>query len=78
LEETGEACQCTLKRYEEALGPDYILTLAIVNNLGLFYANQGRLEDAEKVYQRALEGYQKTLGSDHTLTLATVENLGLL
>ncbi|KAK5202314.1 hypothetical protein LTR41_011941 [Exophiala xenobiotica] len=48
------------------------------NNLGALYRDQGKLEDAEKVYQRALAGYEKALGVDHTLTLDTVHNLGNL
>jgi len=54
------------------------LTLHTVNNLGLLYTNQGKLGEAEKIYQRALEGYEKALRRDHTSTLSTVNNLGLL
>ncbi|KAK3955940.1 Tetratricopeptide repeat-domain-containing protein, partial [Pseudoneurospora amorphoporcata] len=42
------------------------------------YSDQGRLKEAETMYQRALEGYEKALGPDHTSTLNTVNNLGLL
>ncbi|KAK3947250.1 hypothetical protein QBC32DRAFT_385095, partial [Pseudoneurospora amorphoporcata] len=48
------------------------------HNLGLLYSNQGRLKEAEAMYQRALEGYEKALGPDHTSTLGTVNNLGNL
>jgi tetratricopeptide (TPR) repeat protein len=47
-------------------------------NLGLVYAGQGKLDEAEKMYQRALQGYEKVGGPDHTSTLETVNNLGLL
>ncbi|KAK3340806.1 hypothetical protein B0H65DRAFT_529695 [Neurospora tetraspora] len=47
-------------------------------SLGNLYSDQGRLEEAETMYQRALEGYEKALGPDHTSTLDTVNNLGLL
>jgi hypothetical protein len=30
--------------------------------LGLLYTDQGRLDEAEKMYQRALQGYEKALG----------------
>jgi tetratricopeptide (TPR) repeat protein len=50
----------------------------ILHNLGLLYASQGRLSDAEAMYMRALQGYEKALGADHTSTLNTVNNLGLL
>jgi tetratricopeptide (TPR) repeat protein len=43
--------------------------------LGNLYANQGKLDEAEKMYQRALQGYEKACGLDYTLTLVTVNNL---
>ena len=42
------------------------------------YANQGKLGEAEKMYQRALRGKEEALGVGHTSTLQTVNNLGLL
>jgi tetratricopeptide (TPR) repeat protein len=54
------------------------LTLDTVDNLGLLYRDQDKLDDAEQMYLRALAGYEKVLGADHTLTLDTVDNLGLL
>jgi hypothetical protein len=30
--------------------PEHTLTLATVNNFGLLYANQGKLDEAEKMY----------------------------
>src|SRR6266576_506723 len=47
-------------------------------NLGLLYADQGKLDEAEKMYQRALQGKEKAWGPDHTSTLNTVNNLGVL
>ena len=49
-----------------------------MNNLGLPYSNQGKLEEAEAMYRRALQGYEKARGPDHTSTLDNVNNLGLL
>jgi tetratricopeptide (TPR) repeat protein len=46
--------------------------------LGLLYADQGRLAEAESMYQRAVEGKEKALGRDHPSTLDTVNNLGIL
>lgn len=40
-------------------------TLNTVNNLGILYFHQGRLKDAEEMYQRALVGCEKALGPDH-------------
>ena len=49
-----------------------------LHQLGSLYADQGRLEEAEKMYQRALVGNEKAWGPEHTSTLDTVNNLGLL
>jgi hypothetical protein len=50
--------------------------------LGSLYKSQGKLEEAEKMYQRALRGYEKSLGSEQVLTyipaLNTMQNLALL
>ncbi|KAL5325418.1 hypothetical protein ACEPPN_006543 [Leptodophora sp. 'Broadleaf-Isolate-01'] len=48
------------------------------HNLGSLYANQGKLVEAEQMYQRALTGCEKAWGPEHTLTLSTVNNLGNL
>jgi tetratricopeptide (TPR) repeat protein len=45
---------------------------------GTFYADQGRLVDAEAMYNRALARYEKALGPEHTSTLLAVNNLGNL
>ncbi|KAN0067867.1 P-loop containing nucleoside triphosphate hydrolase protein [Elaphomyces granulatus] len=49
-----------------------------LDRLGLLYANQGKLDEAEKMHQRALQGKEKAWGLDHTTTLNTVDNLGNL
>ncbi|KAI9810451.1 MAG: hypothetical protein M1827_006227 [Pycnora praestabilis] len=48
------------------------------DNLGNLYRDQGKLKEAEKMYQQALKGYEKALGVEHTSTLNTVNNLGNL
>jgi tetratricopeptide (TPR) repeat protein len=56
------------------------------HQLGILYANQGKLNAAEKMYERALAGfealagYEKALGAECTsmAVLSTVNNLGLL
>lgn len=63
---------------EKVLGPDHVLTLETVNNLGLLYFNQGKLAKAEQMYTRALAGKEKALGPDHISTLDTVVNFGVL
>ena len=37
----------------------------VVHNLGLLYADQGKLDEAEAMYERALEGFEKHFGSDY-------------
>ena len=70
--------QRALQGYKKALGAEHILTLDTVGNLGILYADQGKLAEAEKMYQRALQGKEKALGAEHISTLDTVGNLGLL
>ena len=48
------------------------------HSLGNLYFDQGKMDEAEAMYQRALQGYEKAWGPDHTSTLSTVNNLGLL
>ncbi|KAF4486038.1 Nephrocystin-3 [Colletotrichum fructicola Nara gc5] len=48
------------------------------HNLGILYSDQGRLKEAEAMYERALQGKEKAWGPDHTSTLDTVNNLGNL
>ena len=45
-----------LEGREKAWGPEHISTLDTVNNLGILYAEQGKLAEAEKMYQRAVAG----------------------
>ncbi|KAI1739644.1 hypothetical protein F4680DRAFT_131809 [Xylaria scruposa] len=47
-------------------------------NIGLLYADQSKLSEAEGMYLRALRGFERTLGPDHKSTLDTVNNLGAL
>src|SRR5579871_561231 len=50
----------------------------ILYNFGNMCSNQGRFDEAEKMYLRALQGFEKAWGPEHTSTLDTVNNLGLL
>jgi len=58
---------------EQALGPNHTSTLNTVNNLGVLYGDQGKLEKAEEMYERALSGNEQALGPNHTSTLNTVK-----
>lgn len=68
--------------FEKGLGPDHPSTLNPVNNLGNLYRDQGKLVEAEKMYQQALQGYEKALGPENILhylpALNTAYNLGRL
>ena len=44
-------------------------TVFAANNLGLLYADKGKLEEAEHMYERALAGCEKRLGREHRRTL---------
>ena len=48
------------------------------NNLGNLYADQSKLVEAEKMYQRALKGYEKAWGPEHTSTRDMFHNLANL
>jgi tetratricopeptide (TPR) repeat protein len=68
-----------LRGKEEALGVGHSSTLTTVNNLGLLYKDQGRLGEAEKMYERALRGYEALGGvcvQQYLPALNTLENMG--
>src|SRR5882672_406979 len=48
------------------------------DEFGNLYADNCRLQDAERMYKRALAGKEKALGAEHTSTLGTINNLGNL
>jgi tetratricopeptide (TPR) repeat protein len=54
------------------------MMLGAIHGLGMLYKDQGKLGEAETMYQRALQGKEKALGAEHTSTLSTLNNLGLL
>ncbi|KAJ5642527.1 hypothetical protein N7490_006527 [Penicillium lividum] len=60
------------------ISADDIAVWGGLHGLGNLYSDQGKLKEAEEMYQRALAGYEKALGPDHTSTLDTVNNLGSL
>ncbi|CAI7594296.1 unnamed protein product [Penicillium pancosmium] len=62
-------------RRRDCSGQDIAVWKAF-HSLGKLYSDQGKLKDAEDMYQRALTGKEKALGPDHTSTLDTVNNLG--
>ncbi len=45
--------QRALEGYEKAWGPEHTSTLDTLNNLGILYANQGKMVEAEAMFRRA-------------------------
>lgn len=50
--------------------------LKAIGQLGNLYSHQGKLAEAEKIYEWVLQGYEEAVGPKHTSTLKTVNNLG--
>jgi tetratricopeptide (TPR) repeat protein len=71
-----------LQGYQKELGPEHMWTLDTVYNLGNLYKIQGKLAEAEQIYERALDGYEKALGADNVTTyipaLNVIWSLGFL
>ena len=67
-----------LRGKEKAWGAEHTSTLDTVNNLGLFYAEQGKMVEAEEMYLVALRGYEKACGTEHLSVVRVVNNLCLL
>ena len=62
------------RRIREGIGSRVYITLRTVN-LGLLYAGQGRMAEAEAMYKRVLKGRLKLLEPQHPSTLQTVDAL---
>jgi len=70
---TQESRSIMIKLVEERVViPDAVMLL------GILYVDQGKLGEAEKMYERALQGFETALGPEHPSTLQTVNNLGIL
>ena len=46
--------------------------------LGYLFAQQGKYDDSEKMYQQAIRGKEKELGPEHSSTLDTLDELVIL
>jgi tetratricopeptide (TPR) repeat protein len=72
--------QRALQEKGKAQGLDHTSTLDTISNFGALYAEQGRLHEAEKMYQLALQGYEKAFGLEYVAryrpALNTISNLG--
>jgi CHAT domain-containing protein/tetratricopeptide (TPR) repeat protein len=63
---------------EKSLGKDHLDVATSLNNLALFYKDQGKYDQAEPLYQRSLTIYEKSLGKDHPNVAAVLSNLAEL
>jgi tetratricopeptide (TPR) repeat protein len=70
------AARCSYFVFND-LVPENGLHLAL-HGLGDFYADQGKLADAEAMYKRALVRREEELGSEDMSTLKTVHKLGVV
>jgi tetratricopeptide (TPR) repeat protein len=60
------------------LGSKHPDTPTSVNNLASVLQDQGKNEEAEKMYQQVVKGYEKTLGEDHPKTISAINNLAIM
>ncbi|KXX75712.1 Kinesin light chain [Madurella mycetomatis] len=64
--------------YGAGRGLEDASAISAIHDLGSLYVDQGRVQEAEAMYQQALQGKERALGPDHTSTLDTINNLGCL
>ena len=57
------------------MGPDNPKTLWTANALAVTYEDQGKTEDAERLFRKCFDQQVATLGIGHSDTLLTVQNL---
>ena len=71
---TGSASPCARKAWGRSI-PTWANTL---NNLGALYWEQGKIAEAEPLYQRALFIKERTLGPDDPALAPSLNNLAAL
>ena len=71
-------CKHALTIDEKALGPNHPDVATDLNNLAKLYSNQGKYDEAERLYKQALAIDQKALGSNHPTTNVIRKNLAAL
>ena len=74
-EEVARAC---VELTDRLFGIQDSKALRAASRLGSILQAQGKLSEAEPLYQRALAGREETLGPNHPDTLASVNNLAVL
>ena len=63
---------------QRMLGAEHPETLIGVGNLASTYAEQGRYDEAQALFERVLEPMQRVLGVEHPRTLISMSNLATL
>jgi hypothetical protein len=63
---------------EKALEAEHTLRLKTVSNLGVLYADQGKMAEAKAMILRALQGYEKAVQTDHPITQRFARGLNAL
>lgn len=66
------------KCYQQARLPDHTLIVKAMNNISIFYSEQGHFKEAKEILLRVIKAYKGTLGSKHTLILELANNIGVL
>jgi tetratricopeptide (TPR) repeat protein len=64
--------------YEKQLGPDHPDVAAVLNNLGVFYTNEGRLDEAQTLHQRALAIRRQANPKGHSDIAQSHSNLAVV
>lgn len=54
-----------LQGFDSMLPPKHASTLRTVGNLGMVYKKQGKLADAELLFEQVLQEMEETLGPKH-------------
>ena len=63
---------------ERLLGPNHANTLSTVYNLAALFHQQGKFEEAKKLFEKALSGFERLLGPNHQYTKQAASNLAIL
>jgi len=70
--------QDIIKAYKIAYRVEHPRMLDAMNDLGLLLWEQGKLEDAERIFRTTLDGRVRVLGELHLTTAQSCDNLGLI
>jgi len=76
-DEATELYNSAISEAEETVGPEHILTLAILDDMATDAGNNGHNDQAMELYMRALHGYRCCLAAGHILINRTNYNLGI-